>query len=148
MKCNSSKTVCFLRGIVNLCFEELGHRSHTENFGSLSCMVLSQCNAKKCPYNSISAREFVKVVRKFRVFWTYMIIITKTLQNRKYLIHFDSPYCVLSWNISGTSFEYKMKFCQNIYKIFVLYVFRGRPYYCRSCENETNAVHAPCLFIW
>ena len=35
-RCNSSKTVCFVRGTVKLCFEKLGHETLLQKIGSLS----------------------------------------------------------------------------------------------------------------
>ena len=62
-----SKSVCFLRSIANLCFEELGLINRiTKN--QLSISVLSPRSVKIFAHKSISTREFCKDMQKFACF--------------------------------------------------------------------------------
>ena len=87
-RCNSSKSVCFLRSIVTLCFKELGLRNLTTKISSLSLIVLSHCSDKIFAHHSISASKFCKDLQKFACFMVFgskwACLIKETLKNLKF----------------------------------------------------------------
>ena len=94
--CNSSKTVCFLRDTVKLCFEELVRRNLTTiNWLYIQyCKFFSHSSAKSIAYKSLSARKFCKDLQKFATLgrkWAFLIMKSLNIWYKRYSI--DLTFC-------------------------------------------------------
>ena len=128
--------MCFLRSIVNLCFEEL--KLTNLKISSLSLIVLSQFSVKIFAQNSNSACEFCNDLHKIACFGVFgskwACLIMKALKNLK----FDSYWLTLLY--STVAVDYLTR-----YQV----LNKGRIYCTRTANNmqESNrwlVCFSPC----